>query len=127
MGLSRVLLPRQEMELLLHMAREIHPREVIALLHGESRKDTVQVREIYLAPQSIYGESFSSFNPYQLPIDLSFLGVAHSHPSGVGSPSVEDLNHSMGRIMMILAAPYRDERDIYVYTSDGEPLQLEIV
>ncbi len=123
---KRVLMGRNEMELLLLMAREVHPREVIALLHGEVGRDVIKVSEISLAPQSIYGDSFSAFNPYQLPIDLTLLGVAHSHPSGAGQPSLEDLNHSIGRIMVILAAPYRDERDIYVYTSDGEPLQLEI-
>jgi proteasome lid subunit RPN8/RPN11 len=124
---KRVLIPRHEMELLLLMAREVHPREVIALLHGEVKRDVIRISEVYLAPQSIYGESFSAFNPYQLPIDLSFIGIVHSHPSGSGQPSLEDLNHSIGRIMIILAAPYRDERDIHVYTSDGEPLQLEVI
>ena len=123
----KVQLPRREMELLLLMARELHPREVIALLHGGKSGDGLRISEILLAPQSVYGEGFASFNPYQLPIDLTFLGTAHSHPSGVGEPSVEDLNHAMGRIMLIVAAPYRDENDIYAYTADGEPVELEIV
>ncbi len=122
----RVVLPRDVAGLLLSMARELHPREMIATLHGRVRKGEARVREVYLAPQSIYGEGFSAFNFHQMPIDLSFLGIAHSHPSGVGMPSYEDLNNMMGRVMIIVTAPYADERDIHAFDAEGRRLEVVI-
>lgn len=122
-----VKMRREVAALLLEISRNIHPNEMIVLLHGRREKTSYFVEEISFPPQSIYGESFSSFNPYQLPIDHSFLGVAHSHPSGAPHPSVEDLNNMMGELMVIVTAPYRDERDIHVLDGEGRRLTLMIV
>jgi len=112
--------------LILAMSREIHPKEMIATLHGDHAKDEIVVRSVSMAPQSVYGEGFASFNPYQMPIDHSFLGVVHSHPSGVGRPSVEDMNQMRGRLMVIVTAPYRDGRDIHVFDGKGSKLDFII-
>jgi len=122
----RVTLTREVVGLLLAMSRELHPNEMIATLHGKASKNDMRVTEVFLAPQSTYGEGFSAFNPYQMPIDLSFLGVAHSHPSGVGRPSVEDMNNMAGRVMLIVTAPYRDERDIHAYDAGGRRLEVVV-
>ena len=60
-----------------------------------------------------------------IPFDLSYIGIAHSHPSGNASPSSEDLNHFFGRIMMIAGAPYF-ENMLRVYNNKGEKIPLEI-
>ncbi|MEM4280764.1 MAG: Mov34/MPN/PAD-1 family protein [Candidatus Caldarchaeum sp.] len=124
---KKVVIEKQCAGLLLAMAREVHPNEVIALLHGSVEKKVIRVREVYLPPQSTYGEGFSSFNPYALPIDLSYVGIAHSHPSGVGEPSIEDLHNFTGKIMLILTAPYKDSRDIHVFDAEGRRIAYEIV
>lgn len=127
MAVKKVRMPREVAGLLLEMARNVHPNEVIALIHGKVLKDEAIVEEVSLPPQSVYGEDFSSFNPYALPIDHSILGIAHSHPSGIGRPSLEDLHNFMGVCMVIVTAPYRDESDIHVVNADGKKLFLEIV
>ncbi|MEM1945827.1 MAG: Mov34/MPN/PAD-1 family protein [Candidatus Caldarchaeum sp.] len=125
--MKRVVIERGCAGLLLSMAREVHPNEVIALLHGSVEKGVVRIREVSLPPQSVYGEGFSSFNPYALPIDLSYVGIAHSHPSGYGEPSLEDLQNFTGRIMVILTAPYEDVTDIHVFDAEGRRLDFELV
>ena len=123
----RVRISREAAGLLLAVSRELYPREMIATLHGSYRKGVVTIKEIYIIPDSVYGEGFASFNPYTMPLDMSFMGVAHSHPSGVGLPSHEDLTHMMGRVMVILTAPYRDERDIHVFDAKGSRLEIEVI
>ncbi len=118
---------REVAALLLEISRNIHPREMIVLLHGRRDKTGYLVEEVSFPPQSTYGESFSSFNPYLLPIDESFLGVAHSHPSGAPHPSVEDLNNMMGELMVIVTSPYRNESDIHVLDGEGRRMKLMIV
>ncbi|MCS6784706.1 MAG: Mov34/MPN/PAD-1 family protein [Candidatus Caldarchaeum sp.] len=127
MGLRKVSMSREVAGLLLEVARSVDPDEMIVLLHGKVNKDYAVVEEVSFPPQSIYGDSFSSFNPYSLPIDHSILGIAHSHPSGIGRPSAEDLDNFMGVMMVIVTAPYRDEKDIHVLDAEGRKIRLEIV
>ena len=61
-----------------------------------------------------------------LPIDLSFVGVAHSHPSGYAVPSDQDLLHATGRIMIIVGYPYSDEKSLRVYDLNGNELPFEM-
>lgn len=127
MGFKKAFMKKEVAGLLLEVARNIHPNEMIVLLHGTIYKDSISVEEVSFPPESTYGDDFSSFNPYLLPIDHSIIGIAHSHPSGVGLPSEEDLNHFMGRLMVILTAPYRDESDIHVFDAEGRKIFLEIL
>jgi proteasome lid subunit RPN8/RPN11 len=61
-----------------------------------------------------------------LPIDFSIIGSVHSHPSGVARPSVEDLNRSFGKIMMIVAYPFIGKNNVTVYNSSGEQIDLKL-
>ena len=124
---KKVLITREAAGLLLAMSRELYPREMISTLHGRYKKGVVLIKEVCLVPDSVYGEGFASFNLYNLPIDLSFVGVAHSHPSGYGIPSHEDLIHMVGRVMIIVTAPYANEGDIHAYDSKGNRIEVEIV
>lgn len=63
---------------------------------------------------------------HMLPIDFSIVGAVHSHPSGNLTPSTRDLNHSFGRIIMIVGFPSMNEQNVAVYNRDGEKLTLQI-
>jgi len=62
-----------------------------------------------------------------LPLDFSIVGTAHSHPSGVLMPSTSDLNNFYGRIMIIVAYPYKSEADLIVIDRRGERLNYELI
>jgi len=90
-------------------------------------KKEIHVNEVVIPPLAIHGHSFSNFSPGMLPIDLSLVGTAHSHPSGVLQPSIGDLNHFYGKIMVITACPYNSEERIAVFNREGKTVQYEIV
>src|SRR6267378_5886171 len=79
-----------------------------------------------IPPNAIHGSGFSAFGWGMIPIDLSYVGVAHSHPSGYAVPSHEDLLHVTGKIMVIAGAPYHDESSLKIYDIHGEPLRFEV-
>jgi proteasome lid subunit RPN8/RPN11 len=102
-----------------------HPNEGILLLRGKSKGEVVEVDGVVIPPAAIHGSGFSSFGWGLIPIDLSYVGVAHSHPSGYAVPSHEDVLHT-GKIMVIAGAPYSDESCLKVYNGRGEPLRYEV-
>jgi len=108
-------------------SKSAYPREGILLLRGKSKKGVVEVESLMIPPMAIHGEGFSSFNWNLVPIDLSLLGVAHSHPSGHAVPSHQDLLHAMGRIIVIAGYPYEDETCLKVYDVHGNPLQFQVL
>ena len=127
MPVQKVIIATQVVDSLLTYSRLQHPREGILLLRGKRRKkDVVEVDSVVIPPNAIHGDSFSSFNWNMLPIDLSFVGVAHSHPSGYAVPSDQDLLHATGRIMIIVGYPYSDEKSLRVYDLNGNELPFEM-
>ncbi|MEM1993910.1 MAG: hypothetical protein QXW32_00300 [Nitrososphaerales archaeon] len=107
--------------------KALHPMEGILLLRGRVKKDAIYVEQLILPPNSIQGEGFSSFSPYALPLDLSIVGLAHSHPNGVLKPSIEDLNNFYGRLMVIATYPYRSEEDIGVFDREGACVRFKLI
>lgn len=126
MHVEKVIITRQVVESLLNYSRIAHPKEGILLLRGRSKKGIVEVTGLIIPPGAIHGKGFSSFDWFMLPIDLSFIGVAHSHPSGLAFPSDEDVLHAVGKIMIIVAHPYEGESCIGVYDRDGTLIPFEI-
>ncbi len=124
--MQKVVIHRQVVDSLLTYSRLQHPREGILLLRGKRRKDTVEVESVVIPPNAIHGDGFSSFSWTMLPIDLSYVGVAHSHPSGHAVPSQQDLLHATGRIMIIVGYPYVDEKSLRIYDLDGRELPFEL-
>lgn len=104
---------------LLAYSRDMHPNEMILLLRGKVG-DEIEVDEVIIPPSAVHGQRFSLFQPYMIPFDTSILGIVHSHPSGTLRPSVHDLNHFYGRIMMIVAYPYQSVEDIAVFDGKGQ-------
>ena len=125
--MKRILIKRSVVDSLLSYAKACHPKEGILLLRGKVKRDLIEVNEVEIPPLSVRGKGFSTFPTYMLPIDFSIIGTAHSHPSGALSPSTADLNNFYGRIMIIVAYPYRSERDIIVVDGRGKKLNYEVI
>jgi len=112
---------------LLSYARTQHPREGVLLLRGKVDKEKILVNDVEVPPLATHGEGFASFPLHMLPIDFSVVGVAHSHPSGMPTPSTADLNRFYGRIMAIVAYPYQTRQDIAVFSREGKALKYEVL
>lgn len=118
--LKKVVLGENAAHTLLEIARNTHPHEMLMLLRGKKEKDFVKVDEVLFAPLSQHDESSATFRFDLLPIDFTIIGLAHSHPSGHPYPSLEDLNHFIGSVMLILTPPYQSLRDIHAFNPRGE-------
>jgi proteasome lid subunit RPN8/RPN11 len=105
---------------------DVYPREAILLLRGKKQGDEILINQIVVPPLATHGVSYSAFPSYMLPMDLRIMGVSHSHPSGNPKPSVQDLNHIYGRIMVIAAYPFRSYSDIAVFDKDGNRLSWQL-
>jgi proteasome lid subunit RPN8/RPN11 len=126
LAVKGVVVHRQVLDSVLSYSRMFHPREGILLLRGRTRGGVVEVDGVVIPPSAIHGKGFSAFGWGMIPIDLSYVGVAHSHPSGYAVPSHEDILHITGKIMMIAGAPYSDYSCVKVYDTKGAPLQYEV-
>jgi proteasome lid subunit RPN8/RPN11 len=124
---KRVLIHREVLDSLLAYARMSHPAEAIALLRGSVKKGVVIVRELVIPPGALHGETFSAFQPSLLPLDMSVVGSAHSHPSSDPTPSTQDLLNFVGAIGIIVAYPYEGPSNIMAYDSRGKALEVEVV
>lgn len=126
MAVKSAVIRPEVVDSILTYSRSAYPREGILLLRGKSKKGVVEIESVVIPPMATHGEGFSSFNWWLLPIDLTFVGVAHSHPSGHAVPSHQDLLHAMGRVMVIAGYPYSDRDCIKVYDVRGNPVQFEV-
>ena len=106
-------------------SRAIHPKEMVLLLSGKIG-EYIEVDEVVVPPSAIHGQGFSTFQPNKIPFDHSILGTAHSHPSGALKPSVYDLNHFYGRIMVIVSYPYQSAADIAIFDGKGRKVSFTI-
>ena len=104
-----------------------YPNEGILLLRGKASKDEVLITEVLIPPLATHGRGFSGFSSFMLPMDLSVIGISHSHPSGALRPSIHDLNHFYGKIMVIAAHPYESYNNIGVFNSHGDKLPHEVI
>lgn len=107
-------------------ARRLYPKETILLLRGKRTKNLIRVSELVVPPLATYGRSFANVRLHMLPMDFSIIGTVHSHPSGNLMPSMTDLNHLFGVILMIVGFPFADDKNVAVYDRDGHKLTLQI-
>jgi len=112
---------------ILTSALDMYPRETILLLRGKTEKDQLLISEILIPPLASHGRGFSGFSKMMLPMDLTVMGVSHSHPSGVLQPSIQDLNHFYGRVMVITAYPFQSYNDIAVFNGNGDRIPHEVI
>lgn len=121
-----VLVPKEIIQMILESAKSLHPKETIFLLRGKTRKDKISISEIVIPPSATYGKGFASLPMFMMPIDFSIVGTAHSHPSGSLTLSVGDLNHALGKIILVAAHPYNGAECLAVYNRKGEKLRLRV-
>ena len=122
-----IVLAQSVIEGVLDCGKACYPREGILLLRGRIAKDKIVISEIEIPPLAVRGLSLSSFPLHMLPTDLSIIGTAHTHPSGVLHPSTVDLNHFYGRLMIIAAYPFELNQDIAVFDAGGKRVDYEIL
>ena len=103
-----------------------HPNEMVLILKGKSNKGNVLVEGLVIPPFSETGPTFAGFPSSFLPLDLSYIGMAHSHPEGSAEPSLEDLNNFFGLVSIIVKAPYNNE-DITAWDSSGNTIPISVL
>ena len=124
---NEVTIPREILVMVLESARTLHPKETIFLLRGKATKNSMIISELIIPPAATYGRGFSTFPMNMLPMDFSLVGTVHSHPSGSLAPSLEDLNNSMGKVIIIVAFPYQGIENVAAYNRDGKSLALQVI
>lgn len=107
-------------------AKSWHPQEGILILQGKIRKGEIVVEGLIIPPFSLHGPYYSGFSGYELPFDLSYIGTAHSHPSGSNKPSLEDLNNYYGLVSIIISYPYEDNT-IGAFDRNGKNMEIKII
>jgi len=124
---SVVRFERSVADSILSYSIHAYPKEGILLLRGKASKDEVLITDVLIPPLATHGRGFSGFSSFMLPMDLSVIGISHSHPSGALRPSIHDLNHFYGKLMVIAAYPYESYNNIGVFNSHGDKLPHEVV
>lgn len=120
-----VILKKEIKDSILSYCKMKHPAECILILRGKSKKGVIRVDGLVIPPFSYSDQTFAGFPQSFLPLDLSYVGIAHSHPSGPASPSVTDSHNFFGLVAIIVKFPYDDDEDIFAWDSAGN--QLEII
>lgn len=121
----KVVLKKEARDGILTYCKMKHPSEGILILRGKSKKGIITIDGLVIPPFSYSDPTFAGFPQAFLPLDLSYIGVAHSHPSGSAEPSVTDLHNFFGLVSIIVKSPYEENDDIFAW--DGIGNQLEII
>ena len=126
MPVAKVVIHSHVVDSLLSYSRMAYPNEGILILRGKSRKGIVEISSLMVPPAATHGGSFSTFSWFMLPVDMSYIGVAHSHPSGNAHPSHQDVLHSTGKVMVIMGYPFRGTADLGVFDHNGREVPFEV-
>ena len=121
-----VALQKDVLDSILSYCKMRHPDEGVLILKGKSKNGKITVDGLVIPPFNHTEPTFAGFPQSFLPLDLSYIGMVRSHPSGSAEPSVEDLQNFFGLVSVIVKSPY-DEKSIFAWDSSGNaiPLSLE--
>ena len=122
----KVSLKKETRDGILSYCKMNHPNEGILILRGKSKKGNIIIDSLVIPPFSETGPTFAGFPESFLPLDLSYVGMVHSHPSGSAEPSVTDLHNFFGLVSLIVKSPYDDE-DLFAWDSKGNPIPITII
>ncbi|MEO9310483.1 MAG: Mov34/MPN/PAD-1 family protein [Nitrososphaera sp.] len=120
----KVVLKKDARDGILTYCKMKHPSEGILILRGKSKKGVITVDGLVIPPFSYSDHTFAGFPQSFLPLDLSYVGSAHSHPSGSAEPSVTDLHNFFGLVSIIVKSPYEKNEDIFAWDSQGNRLEI---
>ena len=135
-----VSLKRETRDGILSFCKMNHPDEAILILRGKSKHGNVFIDGLVIPPFSETGADFAGFPHNPLPLDLSYVGIVHSHPipDNVADkekssanidwayPSITDLDNFFGLLSLIVKSPYEDD-DIFAWDSNGKQIPIEII
>jgi len=113
------------LKMIMEASRDALPNEFGALLRAEHQI----IYEIALSPGSISSPSHVLFKRYYtMPVDLSYVGSVHSHPSGNTDPSNGDLHmfSNRGPIHIIVGYPF-NLNNFSAYNGNGDSLKLDVI
>jgi proteasome lid subunit RPN8/RPN11 len=100
-----------------------HPNEMVLILKGKSKNGAMNIDGLVIPPFSHTGPTFAGFPSSFLPLDLSYIGMVHSHPTGSEEPSIEDQNNFFGLVSVIVKSPYTDD-DIFGWDSNSNSIPI---
>lgn len=120
----KVILKQKAKDSILSYCKMKHPNEAILILKGKSKKGTITVDSLSIPPFSYSDQTFAGFPQSFLPLDLAYVGTAHSHPSGSAEPSVTDLHNFFGLVSIIVQSPYENDEDIFAWDSQGNQIPI---
>ena len=122
----RVSLKKETRDGILSYCKMNHPNEGILILRGKSKKGNIIIDSLVIPPFSDTGPTFAGFPESFLPLDLSYVGIVHSHPIGSAEPSITDLHNFFGLVSLIVKSPYDDE-DLFAWDSQGNSIPITII
>ncbi|MBM3903869.1 MAG: peptidase [Thaumarchaeota archaeon] len=120
----KVFLKKEAHDSILSYCKMKHPNEAILILKGKSKKGLITIDGLSIPPFSYSDQTFAGFPQSFLPLDLSYVGTAHSHPSGSAEPSVTDLHNFFGLVSIIVQSPYENDTDIFAWDSQGNQIPI---
>ncbi len=122
----QVILTRQSADGIITYSKTWHPHEGILILQGKSKKNgEIRIDGLVVPPFASSGPYYSGFPTNELPMDLSYIGTAHSHPGSSNRPSLQDLNNFFGFVSIIISYPYEYDT-IAAYDRNGNNIRLII-
>lgn len=122
----QVILTRQSADGIITYSKTWHPHEGILILQGKSKKNgEIRIEGLVVPPFASSGPYYSGFPTNELPMDLSYIGTAHSHPGNSNRPSLQDLNNFFGVVSIIISYPYEYDT-IAAYDRNGNNISLII-
>ena len=122
----KVLLQKDVLDSILSYFQMKHPDEGILILKGKSKNGEIKIDGLVIPPFDYTGPTFAGFPHSFLPLDMSYVGIVHSHPTGSAEPSVTDLNNFFGLVSVIVKSPYKDD-SVFAWDSSGNSIPLSIV
>ncbi len=122
----KVLIQKNVLDSILSYCHIKHPNEGILILKGKSKNGEIKIDGLVIPPFTETGPTFAGFPHSFLPLDMSYIGIIHSHPSGSAEPSVTDLHNFFGLVSLIVQYPYDDD-SIFAWDSSGNSIPLSII
>jgi proteasome lid subunit RPN8/RPN11 len=120
----KVILKQKTKDSIISYCKMKHPNEAILILKGKSKKGTITIDGLSIPPFSYSDQTFAGFPQSFLPLDLAYVGTAHSHPSGSAEPSVTDLHNFFGLVSIIVQSPYENDEDVFAWDSQGNQIPI---
>jgi proteasome lid subunit RPN8/RPN11 len=120
----KVILKQKAKDSILSYCKMKHPNEAILILKGKSQKGIITIDGLSIPPFSYSDQTFAGFPQSFLPLDLAYVGTAHSHPSGSAEPSVTDLHNFFGLVSIIVQSPYENDEDVFAWDSHGNQIPI---